>query len=274
MPRGNFQGQVGGVLRQSVVRNRFGSIASSTSSIPPVVLRQSRRSLRKSRRYLGKGNINRTHGSLVPSFVKSLPFPRKMFKTLKYSQNFHLTGAALGLFGAVEKMRLNSLFDPDQTGTGHQPYGRDTMASIYQRYKVFDVNIVLKVISPSETSCVLGCLITGPSNSGDTIQGLTIDQVREKNMCSIHYCTSNEVKSLTKKMHIRLCDVMGITPAQYKNDLDNTTAGSGGNPSDECAIQFACVDFKGANDTNADIWIAVDIYYRTQFYELVELAQS
>ena len=31
---------------------------------------------------------------------------------------------------------MNSLFDPDFTGTGHQPYYFDQFATIYQRYTV------------------------------------------------------------------------------------------------------------------------------------------
>ena len=31
---------------------------------------------------------------------------------------------------------MNSLFDPDQTGTGHQPYYFDQFAALYNRYTV------------------------------------------------------------------------------------------------------------------------------------------
>ena len=38
---------------------------------------------------------------------------------------------------AKQYMRMNSLFDPDQTGTGHQPYYFDQFAALYNRYTVF-----------------------------------------------------------------------------------------------------------------------------------------
>lgn len=44
------------------------------------------------------------------------------------------------------QFKANSIYDPDQTGVGHQPLGRDTWASIYNYYKVLETNIKLEII--------------------------------------------------------------------------------------------------------------------------------
>lgn len=42
--------------------------------------------------------------------------------------------------------KVNSIFDPDLTGVGHQPLGRDTWASIYNYYKVLECNIMVEIV--------------------------------------------------------------------------------------------------------------------------------
>jgi len=42
--------------------------------------------------------------------------------------------------GTQQLFNMNSVFDPDRTGTGHQPYGYDQMASLYNRYRVLRFN--------------------------------------------------------------------------------------------------------------------------------------
>jgi hypothetical protein len=39
----------------------------------------------------------------------------------------------------TQVMRLNSLFDPNRTGTGHQPYGYDILGTMFNRYRVTHV---------------------------------------------------------------------------------------------------------------------------------------
>lgn len=47
---------------------------------------------------------------------------------------------------ALNQFKINSIFDPDLTGTGVQPLGRDTWAAIYDYYKVLETNIQYEVI--------------------------------------------------------------------------------------------------------------------------------
>jgi hypothetical protein len=54
--------------------------------------------------------------------------------TLKYFEEF--TNAMTTGAGAQQIMRLNSIFDPNSTGTGHNPYGYDQLAALYNRYRV------------------------------------------------------------------------------------------------------------------------------------------
>jgi len=61
------------------------------------------------------------------------PIPQRYIATMKYSQTFLLSDVSPGW-----TFNLNSIFDPDRTGTGHQPYGHDTFQTLYNRYRVKD----------------------------------------------------------------------------------------------------------------------------------------
>lgn len=62
------------------------------------------------------------------------PFPRKMVAKIRYADNVPL-GNTAGVSN-VYQFRATSIFDPDFTGAGHQPYGHDTYQNIYNHYMV------------------------------------------------------------------------------------------------------------------------------------------
>lgn len=61
-------------------------------------------------------------------------FPDTLRTQLRYADVFILTSTVGSV--AEHAMRMNSLYDPDFTGTGHQPYFYDQLASVYSRYSV------------------------------------------------------------------------------------------------------------------------------------------
>lgn len=62
------------------------------------------------------------------------PFGTRWAGRLKYVDRFNMSNA-LGIYSEI-LFNLNSLFDPDRTGTGHQPLGFDNLATIFSRYRV------------------------------------------------------------------------------------------------------------------------------------------
>lgn len=63
----------------------------------------------------------------------------RYFTKLKYVDHFNTTYTS-GV-GFVYSYRGNSLFDPDFTGTGHQPYGFDQLSALYHSYRVYGSKI-------------------------------------------------------------------------------------------------------------------------------------
>lgn len=74
------------------------------------------------------------------------PLPSKFVTKLKYAEAVTVTGVGMQNY----RWRMNSLFDPNYTGGGHQPYGFDQLCgapgiALYNRYRVFKVDYVLTV---------------------------------------------------------------------------------------------------------------------------------
>lgn len=61
-------------------------------------------------------------------------FPKSKLVKLRYNQTVSVN-PSIGLAQAYS-FRANSIFDPDQTGSGHQPMGHDLWANVYNHYCV------------------------------------------------------------------------------------------------------------------------------------------
>lgn len=68
-------------------------------------------------------------------------FPERQFVKLRYSQDVSLTLGTIGSSTPAWVFRGNSIYDPDQSSTGHAPYAYDIYAQVYNRYRVYGSKI-------------------------------------------------------------------------------------------------------------------------------------
>lgn len=59
--------------------------------------------------------------------------------------DYRVSSISAATLSAYQQFKINSIYDPDLTGTGGQPLGRDTWASIYNYYKVLEAKVTVKV---------------------------------------------------------------------------------------------------------------------------------
>jgi len=76
------------------------------------------------------------------------PFPNTKFVRHKYVDSFVFPGGVGAGTPALYQFRANSMYDPDYTGSGHQPMFRDEMAAQYNYYTV--ISSYIKVTFPAE----------------------------------------------------------------------------------------------------------------------------
>lgn len=83
-------------------------------------------------------------------------FPATITKRLRYSTTFALTTTS-GAITSTQVFRANDLFDPDFTGTGHQPMGFDQLMSFYNHFCVLSAKITIvakNTVGSAPTLCL------------------------------------------------------------------------------------------------------------------------
>lgn len=74
----------------------------------------------------------------IPRVRMGTILPERIFCKLPYADSFTLDGQSAG--AGTYQFRLGSVFDPNLTGTGHQPRGFDQYAALYSVYRVWAVS--------------------------------------------------------------------------------------------------------------------------------------
>lgn len=215
-----------------------------------------------------KARPKRTSKALGPfrAFVANDPFRPRMNVKLTYTQNFVLTTGTAGVFGSSQEFSLNSVYDPDITGTGHQPYGYDSMSSLYKRYKVNGCLMKCTFEDPSDESATLGIMVKSPSQS-DSISSLTIQQAKERPMCVTRTLMNSGKQQTRINSYFPMATVFGWTKEQFHGDMENTTAAVSGSPGSQPKIEFAVAQTRGVSGYSAVVELKL-IYFVT-FYERI-----
>lgn len=187
------------------------------------------------------------------------PFPAKMRATMRYSQVIELLPTA-GV-PAPYLFRANSIFDPDFTGTGHQPYGHDQWQAIYNHYNV--------------RSCVI--TMTPCAANSDQIFGVTLT---DDSTVQSDYNTIREIKGT----RMAICKEAGGAPptvTNYFNVNQNfdipfqkaTSASFGQNPSE--GMIFHCwSEGPGATTGGSTNRYMITLTYDVDMWEMRDLNQS
>lgn len=213
----------------------------------------------------------------VALFNKPSPFPL-VWKGAKqaYSALQGLAVGTSGVFGAEQVFRLNSQFDPNKTGGGHQPYGRDTFETIYGRYKVKSVTFEVTFSAPT-TGSHLACAITvqNPTNVSG-LGAVSYEIIKERPNSRVVILNEGGGKQIvTIKRTYPMYVLLGVTKLQFDSDIGVFDAASGDNPSataGEARLVVAIADFtKGSVGACT---ISTKITMNTDWYQRKTLAQS
>lgn len=98
---------------------------------------------------------------------KRAPMPLRYKTKLRYCEGINLTGTS----GAISQyvFRANGLYDPNYTGTGHQPKGFDQLMAIYDHATVTGARIhVIGTSSSGTEALVWGVNVSGSVSSSFT----------------------------------------------------------------------------------------------------------
>jgi len=189
------------------------------------------------------------------------PFASRYITKAKYSEAFTLSLSN----GFTQIMNLNSLFDPNRTGIGHQPYGYDQLAQLYNRYRVIACSYVINGLGSSGDPIRLAAI---PSNE-PIASPFTISELCENPRCKwIVQYQGGATQYLKGKVYIP--SLFGRTKMQYMTD-DRYQADVGSSPAE---LALLTISTSSLTDTAVNTQIVVTMEYTCEWFDPKPLDQS
>lgn len=213
---------------------------------------------RRKRRTRHANNAN------MMGFVSGMPKIRRAH--LRYAEDFNLNSSVGSM--AVYRFRANSLYDPNQSATGHQPLGYDQWAALYNHYVVVGAKITVKSLSGQGTpaiAAIAGCYISDDTTFPYTNSSGMIEA--KKGSWRTMTTQRNTVSFITKFSAKKFFNVVDV-----KDNLDRIGATVSANPTEEVYFNIWFQDLFGAASTDQRFQITID--YIADFSEPKDLTQS
>jgi hypothetical protein len=210
------------------------------------------------RRPARKGRKGRK-GFKTNNNLRSLnPIAQRYICKMKYAET--VATDANGRFA----FNLNSIFDPNRTGVGHQPYGHDTLQTLYNRYRV--ISTTYRVIVPRNDQVIQAAVI--PSN--EVLSFTTVAEMKE-NPRSRYICQQpgGQVIALAGKVY--LPSLTGRTKNQYMAEA-NYQAEFGASPFELMPLNIQVCT--GADVPLSNTAVVVELVYTVECFDIKNLAQS
>lgn len=122
-------------------------------------------------------------------------FPPRLVTKLRYADTYNLTSVTGSLAKWV--LSMNGLYDPDITGTGHQPLYYDTYTSIYNHYTVVSSKLTISYANMyTTTSAEVGVVLNDDSTATSSYSTIR-EQSKGKSVLLAPLSGGNSVKTLT-----------------------------------------------------------------------------
>jgi hypothetical protein len=209
--------------------------------------------------------VNKAHQAhLIPGVDGQtvFGFPKSIITKLRYCDNYSLTSTT----GAVARqfMSANGIFDPDITGSGHQPMWRDNYAAIYNNYVVLGSKITVHFQSQTmDRSYVVGIVGDDDSSTSTTLSTL---QEQNNSIWTVHG-TAHAGPTILTHTYQPLEDI-GIA---VKDD-GYMSVPTGQNPTQQW---YYCIFLAAlpSSDTGV-VNVTVEVEYTVKFQELISQVQN
>jgi len=162
---------------------------------------------------------------------------------------------------------LNGLFDPNFTGSGHQPLGYDQLAVLYNRYRVTKVSYTIRAVC-TESTGVYNVAIY-PSNQTDGFS--TMSQIMEQPRARAGIVVLN--KPLTFKGSLDLAKVVGVKKEVYMAD-DRFQSQNGTVPAESISLHTYVSNLTGGTAGSGSVTLNVHLTFHCEWYDTNQLSQS
>lgn len=194
--------------------------------------------------------------------------PDSLFVELVYADSKVLTSSAGVPTSNI--YRLNSLFDPDYSGTGNQPVGFDNYALIYGRYVVYEANVECRIVNGNATAQMLVMRAKNNITSITTNDGV-LAAICDKDNC-VSAMTTAAYDVVTLKKNFKLYNITGETRASYLTD-DSYQAAVSANPTETIGLEILGGQV-GAAVSTVILAYVLRISFKVKFFDRVNQGLS
>lgn len=219
------------------------------------------RSRRPVRKYRKKSNmIQRINRPVMPDTV--------MVK-LRYHTNI-LLDPSVGL-AANHFFRANGIYDPDETGSGHQPMGMDQWATFYNHFQVLGSRCTARFVSQADAAAS-GTALAGVGLQRDTTAVTNPDAVVEARDANTRIMTSaNAKQEISVSRNFSAKRFFGVKDVRDNDHLQGLCSGS--DPGQTAYFNVFLAPLVGSADVVSST-VSVLIEYIVLFKERKELPSS
>jgi len=203
----------------------------------------------------------KVYGPKTPNIVRSRgPVASRTVVRLKYNESVQSDGTIIDY-----RFNLNSLFDPNRTGTGHQPYGFDTYAALYNRYRVYKVEAIVKALVAGGVYKIT--LLPNNTSTAETTATLAAEKP-EAITAAVEVSNGVELRRW-----YYLPALNGVTRTQYMSD-DRFQALCSASPTEIQVLHLVHSSMADATPGAGVIAYNVTLIYHCEFFDPLELGQS
>ncbi len=201
--------------------------------------------------------------------MRSDPFPPRVRRSLAYKDAGNVTSGASNLQAGTPRVyQLNSLFQP--ISGGHQPYGFDTMATLYRRYRVNSVTIKVETL-PIVTGSIYQVIgVFPPGATQSTTNLLDAHEWGENPNGSTQIIFLQGTKQVVWQKRFEMHTLCGLTREEYANNVEDYSALVTANPARMPTLEVNISGF-GASMQGYNI---ISLTFEAEFFERVSLNQS
>lgn len=191
----------------------------------------------------------------------------RVFKqSLKVCLPYHaLENYGLGALGVFDyRFNLNSIFDPDNTGGGHQPLGHDQWNAFYGRYRVDKVKVTATLAIAGNNGAIL-CLVA--NNSAVAISNINT-AIEQPSATYKTLSPGGDALVITRTYD--LSKIASPSNMMYKDD-DRYQSTFGASPSEAVILHVIIAD---NNLQDVTVRMNVQMLMYTTMFDAVTLTQS
>lgn len=199
--------------------------------------------------------------SIIPNPVSMgrQTLPLRMQNTMRYADTISITIAGSGV--GYHLFSCNGLYDPDYTGTGHQPYLFDQLINMYDHYTVLKSTMRVQALTTSDKPAVMSLFLDDDA----TVNAVPLTVVRER-IGSYTSVVNPTVGTQAKR------SLSWNAQKEFGGnvvDKDQMQGTAGVNPTEQT---FFCIFLAGQI---TDVWtLSVELEYEVVWEELTSLAGS